>query len=538
MALYKQLKGDKSSNNEKGQTKRSEQSPEFLKASDEGQTSAVSQINHFSKDKHAHLLTDSRSDIQRANLATALQKNYGNRYVQDLLEHGKEAKGSMQNQKPANSVSLSSNNNKTTLTLSLNALVKRDESSKEEEGNSDVQDETPEVQEETIPATGCDNLLKNSAINLHQNAQRGNVQIPGTAFGAYSAVPEKSALVVRSGRDWMVTASLDIIYNWNVQGMGRIDIPNAYVDAVTEDTWLDVYFDLAPGYGMGRSMRTEYWCSDISAQHELAHIADSMQAYATFLPEARSWLDTQKSTDIEGAESKADEALNMIGANVVKYMGKGNDAPQEQRAYESGFGLYAARLEEIESRAYAEGWLGWLYGEDEEYGDEEEEFEDEKEEREDEEVEPEEKEDEGEGYWDDFWDDLWEDEEEDEEVIEEDEEKAEEPEEEGSWWDQLWNEEEEEEGTQEGVGEEEEKGDGYGEESYNQEEGYVEEPYGESEYGYGNEEEYGYGYGEEDYGYGYGYGDEEEYYGEEAYGYGEEDSGYGYGEESDEESWW
>ena len=181
MAQFERIKGQKENSSEKGNKPKGERSSDCLKASDESLASSTYHAVKSSRDAHTRQLTDAKSETQRAKVAKTLQQNYGNQYVQRLLKLGKESKGATQNQTPATSINLSNNKNGTTLNLSISALVKREENPEGE--MQEVQDETSEVEEETIPSIGCDYSFKNSAINLHQNAQRGNVSVPGTAFG-------------------------------------------------------------------------------------------------------------------------------------------------------------------------------------------------------------------------------------------------------------------------------------------------------------------------------------------------------------------
>jgi hypothetical protein len=472
-------------------------------------------------EEHSALLSRMPLTAQRQGLIMQLQQSLGNQYVQRLLESvqtrakyhssnsvggydtrktgsgdtnsidffpGPRIKGTDENatrtsgsvterskypNKPVHltnqtgSVNLINNKDSTTVAVSLSAFVRGDESTAEGK-------ETPAVQEEETPVLGSFDAL--TRTNLVQLVSPGGVDIGSTAFGEYKTdILEKSVEVVEHpgtfSSDWEIKLTLRLDYHWAVQSQGCTDIRSPDDNTVTDENWLDIYSDLLPSGG-GLPTRERYWCSDLSAQHELFHINDSMNAFRNYLPETEDWIKSQPIRNKTGAENAGIKALNQLIIKVGNYMGTGPGSPQEGRAYAAGSSQYVDRANSVYDRAVTEGWMDWIYGADEEYGAEEYEEEEESEEKEVDEEE-------GEGIWDELWDELW----------EEDEEIEEEEAEESNWWDELWE------------GEEEEQY-GYGESPYNQEEGYEygdeEEPYYEDEwYGYGEEsynEEAGYIY--------------------------------------------
>jgi hypothetical protein len=457
-------------------------------------------------EQHAGLLANTLSTEQGQGLLRQLNQSYGNEYVQRLLRsmsnssaspQGETAAGGpVQQSAPVTSVKLMRDRNSAGLEVGFSTVFRTTKSEVAEE-------DAPTTVEETSTMSGANDSISPGSIVLAQQMSVGRSALTSTNFGSYTPNITKNVSVEKIPGtffdDWKVTALMTISYTYSIQSRDKTDIPNAYVDAVDEASWPAVYSDLYPEGG-SRSPRRWYWCSDLSAQHEMYHIMDCMNAFKTFAPLEEQWLEQQTTYSRGGAERLGMQALNQLEARAFNYMGGDQpNAAQETRAYGAGASQYIARAEEVKDRAIAEGWT-------EEDVEDEEIPEDEEEEEEVDEEESEEEEGESESWWDDLWDDLWEDE---EEVEEETEEESEE-------------ETEEEETDEEESEEESEDGYAYNEEDYDylygEESSYEEE----SNYGYGEE---GYGYSEEDYGYGY---EEESYY--------EEDDSYGYGQESYSES--
>jgi hypothetical protein len=454
-------------------------------------------------DKHTDQLANVSSPEQRQGLIMQLSQAYGNKYVQRLLgtinKPSTAGPGKMdstpspgfpipvQQSSPVTSVRLMRDRNSAGVEVGMSTVFKAEKSDQEE-------DNTPSHLVEVSTLSGGHDAISPGTIVLAQQMSVGSSALTGTNFGSYTPNITKNVSVEKIVGtffdEYKVTAVMTIHYTYSVQSLGKTNIPSADVDAVDEASWPAVYSDLYPSGGDLRSPRRWYWCSDLSASHEMYHIMDCMNAFKTFAPLEEQWLEQQSTSSRAGAERWGMQALNQLEARVFNYMGGDlPNAPQEARAYGAGASQYIERAEAVKDRAIAEGWT-------EEDIEDEEIPEDEEDEEEDEEDYSEEEEGESESWWDNLWDDLWEDE---EELEDEEEEESE---------------EEAEEEAEEESGEEAYD---YNEEDYDYL--YGEESYYEDEYGYENSEE-NYGYGEENYGYGY----EEEYY--------EDDYGYGYGEES------
>jgi len=511
-------------------------------------------------DKHADLFSSMSSPEQRHGLIVKLNQTYGNKYVQRLIEsmdsssdvkagspgtdsntsspaearsadqstqpstnnprqqyantdgqssdHAPNSAGLVQQTKPVTSVQLIHNRNGASILVGLSAVFKSEKDANEE-------DNSPVTVEETSTLFGADDSVSSGNIILNQQTVSGKSALGSTWFGSWTPTISKSVSVEKIegffSNEWKVTATMTVDYTYSTQSLGKTDIPNANVPAVTEASWPTIYSDLMPGSSaVPRSPRTQYWCSDLSTQHELFHIMDCKNAFTIMAPLEEQWLEEQTlkpKAGKTGATNLGMTALNQLETRVLNYMGGGDvNGPQETRAYGAGISLYQARAQEVKDRAVDEGWTergynkveGEIQNEDE--GEEQAAVEEEEEE---------------ESWWESIWNDLWEDEEEVEAKEAEIEAEMQAAEEGYGYGGEGYGYGYGGEGYGYGYGEEG-YGYGYGEEGY----GYGGEGYG---YGYG-EEDYGYGYGEEDYGYGYG---EEDY----GYGYGEEDYGYGYGEE-------
>jgi hypothetical protein len=126
---------------------------------------------------------------------------------------------------------------------------------------------------------------------------------------------------------------------------------------VAEDSWSQIVYDLNPSADTpARSPRNEHWCRDLTTKHELFHIEDWAGAFRTSRPVAEAWLNTQSASSGEDALSKAGDAVSIMQVAVNTYMGSGDSAPCEVRAYADGVPSYRERAEVVRARAAAENW--------------------------------------------------------------------------------------------------------------------------------------------------------------------------------------
>jgi hypothetical protein len=462
--------------------KKPEQSPGSIAATDTGTASALCRSIDPSIDEHARLFADAGSDRQRTQIALELQQNFGNTYAQQVLEHSKKSIKPSAHPSQTGSVNLQRTNNNTSLAVNFKTVIKSQEGLEE-----DVQaiNETIAPQQQTAVLPGSSDSISPAYIGLSQQTSVGGSAMRSEDHGSYTPIFTKDVVVTDKGgffsKTWEVSASLIVNYHWSIQSLGKKDILNAYSDGVNPTSWPDIVTDLRPmGGGVPRSPRYNYWCSDLSAEHEMYHINDCTQAFKSFLPEQETWLAQQTPPGNVTAKSLGFQAIDQLIAKVHNYMGEGASAPQEERAYSVGAADYEARAQDVYDRAYVEGWM-----------DDDQTNEYEEDQLEPEEVEPEEDEDEGDSWWNDLWPDENEPEEEEPEEEEPEEEEPQEEEPYGYGEEPDGEEEEEEDGGYEG---------GYQEEDGGYEGGYSEESYEEEDESYG----YSNGYGEESY--------EEEYY--------------------------
>lgn len=200
-------------------------------------------------------------------------------------------------------------------------------------------------------------------INLNQSTQGGGVDIGG-GFGrcqpdvtpTFRVTPQPRALGLL-GTDYQVSIQADIVYHWAVQSLGRQHIRSADDGRVSQSTWSQVAYDLTPGGGSTpRSPRIVYWCSDLSRRHELFHRDDFVGAFRRYKPTAEAWLNSQTASSTAGARSKSEQAMEMLVRQVTTYMGEGDFAPCEVRAYGDGRPHYQARADAVRARAQRESW--------------------------------------------------------------------------------------------------------------------------------------------------------------------------------------
>jgi hypothetical protein len=468
MLKYEPFKRENKNTDRKQTGIKAEPSSGFLMAADEGVSFPGHTLNP-QIDEHARLYAGARSEKQRAELAVNLQHHYGNRYVQRVAEKYNNSIRPAPHPIQSASASLKTGTDNSSVCANFKTIVRGKEGA--EEGAHESGD-TLESKQETGELPGSKDSISPAYIGLAQQTSVGGSPMTGTNHGSYTPHFIKDVVVEKRGfLTWEVRSSLIVNYNWSIQSLGKKDVPDAYSESVEPSKWPDIVTDLRPGSsGIPRSPRFHYWCSDLSAEHEMYHINDCTQAFKAFLPEEEAWLAQQPTAGRKNSQDLGFQALNQLIDKVKQYMGEGNESSQEERAYGAGAAEYEERAQSVYDRAYAEGWM------DEEQKDEYEDYG-----LEPEEVEPEDEE-EGDGWWSNIWP---EDEESEEEEQEEEEPEEEEP-------------TDEEDGEQEyGYGEEPDGGE---EQDGGYEGGYAEESYEEEE---------------EDGGYSGGYGSEsseEEYY--------------------------
>ena len=159
------------------------------------------------------------------------------------------------------------------------------------------------------------------------------------------------------GTNYDVRVSADIEYHWDVQPLGRTHVSGADDPAVTEESWSQVVYDLTPSSAVPpRSPRREYWARDLTSRHELFHRDDFVAAFTVFMPVSQLWLNTQTASSVQSAIDKGEDALSMLVTNVNNYMGSGDAAPAEIRAYGDGRAPYQERADAVRAKAGREDW--------------------------------------------------------------------------------------------------------------------------------------------------------------------------------------
>jgi len=335
-------------------------------------------------------LTDPRMDHPvnapvRAQVATQLQQQYGNAYVERAIavtreEQGAKSQSDVVGKSPGDSrrevapLKAHATGFRVTeladgvrLSLTFGARLDNGET---EGATSAPEEEEREKTEALEPMEVPANILIGGedgitgSMTLRHTTQQGGAEIGG-AFGIcqpimrsilIGATPHPQLLGLL-GTTYTVRLSADIEYHWDVQNLGRTHVSGADDPSVTADTWSQIVYDLTPrSAAPGRSPRREYWARDLTARHELFHRDDFVTAFTAFLPVSQLWLNMQSASSVDRAIDKGDQALQMLITNINNYMGSGDAAPAEVRAYGDGHTSYRARADVVRAKATREGW--------------------------------------------------------------------------------------------------------------------------------------------------------------------------------------
>lgn len=223
-------------------------------------------------------------------------------------------------------------------------------------------EEPAEIQEELAPVTVPFADAIRGGIALSHRTEKGEVPLGATDFGKCISVVGGATRVRKIEGFWSdtyeVEARTDITYKWATQSCGCTDVLGPMDPAVTPDTWQEIVTDLTPG-PTGRPPRHRYYCSDLTAQHELFHRDDMQAAYERYKTFENIWLAGEEASSTQEALRKARQARDMMLMHVHRYMGGGVESeynPAELRAYGAGRGAYLARATDIGLRAQREGW--------------------------------------------------------------------------------------------------------------------------------------------------------------------------------------
>jgi hypothetical protein len=334
-------------------------------------------------------LTDPRADHPantplKARIVSQLQQQYGNAYLQRAIAETRQdhrarngvAAGRESSTEPEREATPSSAYDTTFRVMGLADGVRLSFTLGAHLDNGQARGATPspeeerEKVEELEPIEVPSNILVGGEdavtgrMRLQHTTHAGGANLGG-AFGIcqpivrsilIGATPQPQLLGLL-GTDYDVRVSADIEYHWDVQSLGRKHVSGPDDPDVTADTWSQVVYDLAPSSAApGRSPRVEYWSRDLTSRHELYHRDDFVTAFTAFLPVSQLWLNMQSASSVDRAIRRGDQALQMLIANINSYMGSGDSAACEVRAYGDGRASYQARADGARAKAAREGW--------------------------------------------------------------------------------------------------------------------------------------------------------------------------------------
>lgn len=335
------------------------------------------------------LLTDPRIDHpanvpMRARAAAELQQRYGNAYLQRSIAHrgdGQDAGARLDavreptRGRRADAAAMRAQGTRLRVTelaggvrlsLTLDARLEDGEPGGTAAGSEEETERLETLEPIQVPANilvGGEDAITGS-MGLTHTTQQGGAELGG-AFGICQPIVRtiligatpRPQLLGLLGTNYDVRVSADIEYHWDVQPLGRTHVSGADDPAVTEESWSQVVHDLAPSSAVPcRSPRREHWARDLTSRHELFHRDDFVAAFTIFTPVSQIWLNTQTASSVQSAIDKGEDALGMLITNVNNYMGSGDSAPAEVRAYEDGRAPYQERADAVRAKAGREDW--------------------------------------------------------------------------------------------------------------------------------------------------------------------------------------
>jgi len=169
-----------------------------------------------------------------------------------------------------------------------------------------------------------------------------------------------------SGSVLTVNATMNVTGYWVISGLGRDAIFSAKDEKVNENSWASIIYDLEVDSGGVPLRRKLYYVPTFTKTHELYHVDDIFKQARTYVPTAKSWLDSQ-TVNVPGWSLTGPSKESMITFNlnttlmelsfkvedsIKAYLASGG----ETRAYAAGKGLYDGLVSSIKDRAKEEKW--------------------------------------------------------------------------------------------------------------------------------------------------------------------------------------
>jgi hypothetical protein len=169
-----------------------------------------------------------------------------------------------------------------------------------------------------------------------------------------------------SGSVLTVNATMNVTGYWVTSGLGRDAIFSAKDEKINESSWASIVYDLEVDSGGVPLRRKLYYAPAITKTHELYHVDDIFKQARTYIPTAKSWLDSQTvfvpGWSLTGPSKESMITFNLnttlmelsfkVEESIKSYLASGG----ETRAYAAGKGLYDGLLSSIKDRAKEENW--------------------------------------------------------------------------------------------------------------------------------------------------------------------------------------
>jgi hypothetical protein len=204
----------------------------------------------------------------------------------------------------------------------------------------------------------------------------GDTVAPGLLYspsiGARATPPNASQFGVTSTRPTVPAATINIVHDaaaaefnvratvnnsvtWAVHSLGRTDILDEDAAAITAANYTTAASDLTPNMASdgGRPPRTQFWASDLTAQHEQFHANERATTYGMPAFEfAQTWLGTQTAAD----EAEVRTHVNQVPAKMHENYATAYTPGKETRAYGNGAPAYRARADAITAKGTSGGY--------------------------------------------------------------------------------------------------------------------------------------------------------------------------------------
>ena len=187
-----------------------------------------------------------------------------------------------------------------------------------------------------------------------------NFSITHQAASAGTPAGSGSAGTPATPATYIVTGDIRNTITFQVAGHSRANIASKDAPAITQTNYPKVVSDLTPsaaahgGLMKNQPPRTQFWAEDLTIRHERFHCAEDQRFGGPAVSAAQAWFNRQTANSGDQLLDAARGIMPQISAEMAKQRGAPAD---EERAYDDGAPLYAARAQAIKAKGDAHGYV-------------------------------------------------------------------------------------------------------------------------------------------------------------------------------------